>query len=369
VPNTNASPYASTGMVMVAGQTLSNVVAIAAGNYHSLALRADGTVVGWGQSDYGQATGLTNSIYPYASTGLVRVAGQILSNVVAIAAGDYHSLALRGDGTVIGWGDNRHNQITIPSGVTNVIAIAGGGDHSVFLKVTHTGGPVGNGNSFIVRAQIPLRVGNLLQEANSLVLTNLDLDLHDAAIELCGSKALFQAVLELAMPYTLERDDVLHGFLYGSESLVDLEATRYFLNGENDRFNARPDAKPQTLSEVAELRFRRFADRLDARLDDIAATGQPELPRLVEHSMRLLSLLRDAWASVPPPALEIGRETNACQLVLHGEPYAHYTLQYRDSLSVPGWANTTITNWHNEQIISPVSGGSQRFYRGLLPAP
>ena len=65
------------------------MVAIAAGGAHSLALKADGTVVGWGYNDYGQANG--------AAAG---------SNVVAIAAGGTHSLALKADGTVVGWGDN-----------------------------------------------------------------------------------------------------------------------------------------------------------------------------------------------------------------------------------------------------------------------
>ena len=62
------------------------MVAIAAGDYHSLALRADGTVVGWGGSN-GQI-----SIPPGAT------------NVVAIAARGYDGLALRADGTIIGWG-------------------------------------------------------------------------------------------------------------------------------------------------------------------------------------------------------------------------------------------------------------------------
>ena len=34
------------------------------------------------------------------------IGGQPLTNVVAIAAGGLHSLALKADGTVVGWGDN-----------------------------------------------------------------------------------------------------------------------------------------------------------------------------------------------------------------------------------------------------------------------
>jgi hypothetical protein len=57
-----------------------NVVAIAAGYSHDMALRADNSVVAWGYNNYGQ----TN--VPPSTT-----------NVVAIAAGDYASMALLGD--------------------------------------------------------------------------------------------------------------------------------------------------------------------------------------------------------------------------------------------------------------------------------
>jgi trimeric autotransporter adhesin len=65
---------------------LSNVVGVAAGYDHDLALLGDGTVVAWGQ-DYDGQTNVPPS----------------LSNVVAIAAGYYHNLALRRDGTVVAW--------------------------------------------------------------------------------------------------------------------------------------------------------------------------------------------------------------------------------------------------------------------------
>jgi hypothetical protein len=91
-------------------------VAIAGGSYHSLALQADGTVVGWGYDNYGQRS---------VPVGL--------SNVVAIAAGEYYSLALQVDGTVVGWGRDNYGQINVPAGLSNVVAIAGGGAHSLAL--------------------------------------------------------------------------------------------------------------------------------------------------------------------------------------------------------------------------------------------
>ena len=96
---------------------LSNVVAVAGGGFHSLALRSDGTLAAWG----GDAQGQIN-----VPAGL--------SNVVAIAGGDYHSLALKSNGTVMAWGYNASGQTIVPSGLNNVVAIAGGGLHSLALR-------------------------------------------------------------------------------------------------------------------------------------------------------------------------------------------------------------------------------------------
>ena len=64
-----------------------------------------------------------------------------LSNVVAIAAGDSHSLALKSDGTVVAWGYNGEGQTTVPAGLSNVVAIAAGGYHSLALLATEPGLP------------------------------------------------------------------------------------------------------------------------------------------------------------------------------------------------------------------------------------
>ena len=123
---------------------LNSVVAIAAGGYHSLALKSDGTVVAWGANDYGQST----------------VPGG-LSNVVAIAAGGCHSLALKSDGTVVAWGSNLAegesplcNQSTVPVGLSKVVAIAAGGDTSMAVVASAVASPTLratlSGNNFIL---------------------------------------------------------------------------------------------------------------------------------------------------------------------------------------------------------------------------
>lgn len=129
--------------VAVAG--LKGVIAVAAGHLHSLALLADGTVAAWGDNTYGQLgvspTAATNSVVP------IQVAG--LRNVIAIAAGAYHSLALVADGTVMSWGLGTDGQlgngttplISTPAPVPNLtgaVGISAGWNHSVAVLVDGT---------------------------------------------------------------------------------------------------------------------------------------------------------------------------------------------------------------------------------------
>lgn len=72
-----------------------------------MALKQDGTVVAWGDNRYDQCT-----------------PPPLLSNVVAIAGGDYTAYALKTDGTVVAWGRNNAGQTDIPQGLSNVVAIA-----------------------------------------------------------------------------------------------------------------------------------------------------------------------------------------------------------------------------------------------------
>jgi hypothetical protein len=92
-----------------------NFVTVAAGAYHSLAIEADGSIVGWGHNRDGQAT---------APSG---------NDFVAISAGRYHSLALKTDGSITGWGLNDDGQATPPPG-NDFVAISAGGNHSLALK-------------------------------------------------------------------------------------------------------------------------------------------------------------------------------------------------------------------------------------------
>ena len=129
--------------VRVAG--LTDVVAAAGGDRHSLALLKDGTVRSWGANEMGQVgDGTTvNRKLP------VRV--QAVQNAVAIAADSNFSAALLADGTVMTWGNSGgpHGRLGLPDGTpcptptlvpgaTGIRAISIGGEHMVGLTKTGT---------------------------------------------------------------------------------------------------------------------------------------------------------------------------------------------------------------------------------------
>ena len=94
---------------------LEKAVAVAAGVKHSLALCADGTVWAWGDNLYGALGDGTN----VEELAPVRVPG--LTGVTAIAAGWHHSLALRADGSVWAWGCNHFGQLGVGSNVDSKV--------------------------------------------------------------------------------------------------------------------------------------------------------------------------------------------------------------------------------------------------------
>lgn len=116
----------TTGLVMIAGQALTNAVAVAAGQSHGLAIQSDGTVVGWGLNSSAQATGL-QSTNPDHTNGVVTIDSQVLSNVVGISAAWGQSFAIKSDGTVAAWGTKfSGGKMEIAPALSNVVSIAAG---------------------------------------------------------------------------------------------------------------------------------------------------------------------------------------------------------------------------------------------------
>ncbi len=153
---------------------LSGVIGIAAGNGFSLALKSSGGVVSWG-SQTTVPSGLTNAVAvavassntmaltsdgAVVSWGVVAPPPATVTNVVALAAGYTHSLALQGDGTVAAWGDNTWGQCTVPTGLTNVVALAGGEYHSLALKSDGT--VVAWGDNTWKQSAVPAHLANVV---------------------------------------------------------------------------------------------------------------------------------------------------------------------------------------------------------------
>ncbi len=104
------------GMVSGAA-SITDAVSIAAGSAFAVALKSDGTVVQWGGS----------GSFPYSPpSGLL--------GVTAISAAGTHALALKDDGTVVAWGANGVGELDVPNGLTGVVAVSAGRFHSLALK-------------------------------------------------------------------------------------------------------------------------------------------------------------------------------------------------------------------------------------------
>mgnify|MGYP000843913996 FL=1 len=86
-------------------KNLTDVVGIAAGGAHGIALKTDGTVWTWGKNQYGQLGNGTNMI------SLVPVQVQGLSDITAVAGGRDNTLAMQSDQKVYAWGDNSGGQL------------------------------------------------------------------------------------------------------------------------------------------------------------------------------------------------------------------------------------------------------------------
>ena len=96
-----------------------NIVAISAGAYHTVGLKADGTVVAVGYNKYG------------------RCEVSDWTDIVDVSAGSTHTVGLKADGTVVAEGNNEHGQCDV-SDWTDIVDVSAGQTHTVGLKADGT---------------------------------------------------------------------------------------------------------------------------------------------------------------------------------------------------------------------------------------
>jgi hypothetical protein len=107
-------------------------VAISSGLDYTLGLKGDGTIVAWGDSPpIGASPALgTHPILTNIPPNL--------TNIVAISAGEFDAMALKADGTVVVWGDGSFGQTNVPAAVSQVIDVSLGNFFCLALKANHT---------------------------------------------------------------------------------------------------------------------------------------------------------------------------------------------------------------------------------------
>ena len=122
---------------------------IVAGDFHTLAIRGDGTLWAWGLNQFGQlGDGTTMTI----RTTPVRVGGNAAQRAwiwAYVSEGNSHSMGIRQDGTLWAWGSNANGQLgdgtttnrTAPVQIqegTTWAHVAAGGAHTVGIRTDGT---------------------------------------------------------------------------------------------------------------------------------------------------------------------------------------------------------------------------------------
>ena len=178
---------AYSGTTYLGDNSSNKIISVAMGRYHSIALAEDGTVFTWGFNNDGELGNntITSSSVPikvlmgsYSGTAFL---GDNPSNkIIAVSAGNVHSMALAQDGTVYTWGNynigNSNTPVKIPMGAypgtaylgdnpgNKIIAVSAGYNYSLALAEDGSVYTWGEniygqlGNNTIISSTAPIKV-------------------------------------------------------------------------------------------------------------------------------------------------------------------------------------------------------------------
>ena len=188
---------------------LSGLLGLAAGDGHSCAIKGDGSVACWGSNVEGQ---LGNASTYHGSVNATPKPVDGLGGVVALAAGRYHTCALKFDGTVSCFGQNTENELgtagpasqsvaaVTVAGLSSVVAIAaGGGYFTCALKADATvacwgdneSGQLGNNAAAMAQSGTPQTVMTEQGAVLDKVLVLRSGQSHSCAIVADGQNSVY----------------------------------------------------------------------------------------------------------------------------------------------------------------------------------
>ena len=276
---------------------LTDIILIAAGTHHALALHESGTLSAWGGT-------IANSL------GVTNVPASI-TNVIGLAAGDDFSLALSADGTVTGWGSGAC--ATVPAELYGVVSIAAAPHRAVALKFD------GTLTEWGTTATVPAGLANVTNVAMNAAHTIVAK--ADGSIEIFGAPAI--TPLPVPTNVVAVAADVSLYALSGDGSVLDVAGADPVMPFPLDGMRA-----------VSARNGRCLALTTDGL---VFAWGNLSLPALTNSFSRIaagglycLALTTD----LPRPRLAIGRTAGGCRLAA---PVAvsGYVLEAGEALSGP----------------------------------
>jgi sugar lactone lactonase YvrE len=328
-----------------------NVVAVAAGAWHNLALRANGTVLAWGDNSAGQCALPAN-----------------LTNGLAIAAGGYHSLAIRANGSLLAWGDDSYGQTDLPSGLSHVLAISAGAWHSLAL---HTDGTLlAWGDDTSGQTDVPLGLTNLLAIAaggdHSLALQ------ADHTVVAWGDNSGADGTFagQSIVPFGLSNVTAIAAGDYHSLALrADGTVVAW---GDDSQGQCDVPAGLTNVAAVAGGGAHSLALRADGSVVawGLDWSGQCDLlPTLTnavaavggeDHTLVLL-----AGAFPPPKLLLPSRKGTSFSVLFQTFNRKNYSLESINSLTTTNWTavSTVSGNGALRLLTDPTATATQRFYR------
>ena len=102
---------------------IGNVIQVSAGSDYSVVLRSDGTAVIWGQTQWSSSLPWQTPLQPDNFTDLVQV-----------SSNHWHVIGLKANGSVVTYGGDYGGVLNVPQGLNDVVQVAAGFFHGLALR-------------------------------------------------------------------------------------------------------------------------------------------------------------------------------------------------------------------------------------------